>query len=237
MVVTEQKPMGEILESLGDEKNVFIVNCSGCPEGMETGGEAEVLKMKEGIEDAGKSVVDWAAIDFLCNKALAGKRLVRKIDSIEKADSLLVISCGIGVQAIAAIVDKITRPALNTVSLGGIQGKWRSEERCQECGDCYLAYTGGICPIANCTKSLLNGACGGYNDGKCEIDPEKDCGWILIYERLKKLDRLDLLRKARKLRDFNNMMPSAELRQQSFWDIEREVAKLCTPFPKGGWGI
>ncbi|HIE26788.1 TPA: 5,10-methylenetetrahydrofolate reductase [Candidatus Poribacteria bacterium] len=225
MVVTEQKPIEEIVESLGDEKDVFIVNCSGCPEGLETGGEDEVLKIKSELENAGKAVVDWIAIDFLCNKELVATRLIRKIDSLQKADSLLVVSCGIGVQAVAAIVDKVTRPALNTVSLGGIQGKWRSEERCQECGDCYLAYTGGICPITSCTKSLLNGACGGYKDDRCEIDPEKDCGWMLIYQRLKNLDRLDLLKQARKLRNFNNMMPSAELRQESFWDIEQETAK------------
>jgi hypothetical protein len=225
MVVTEQKPIEEILESLGGETTVFIVNCSGCPEGMETGGEAEILNLKEKLEKAGKTVVDWIGIDFLCNKELIGTRLARKIDALEKADSLLVVSCGIGVQAVAAIVDKVTRPALNTVSLGGVQGKWRSEERCQECGDCYLAYTGGICPITSCAKSLLNGACGGYKDDKCETDPEKDCGWMLIYERLKNLGRLDLLKQARKLRDFNNMMPSAELRQQGFWDIEQEAVK------------
>jgi hypothetical protein len=224
MVVTEQKPIEEILEFLGDEKNVFIVNCSGCPEGMETGGESQILKMKEALENAGKSVVDWIAIDFLCSKALAGTRLARRIDSIENADSLLVISCGLGVQAVGAIVDKVTRPALNTVSLGGIQGKWRSEERCQECGQCYLAYTGAICPITSCSKSLRSGACGGYKNGKCEVDPEKPCGWVLIYERLKKLDRLDLMRKMMTLRDFNKMMPSAGLRKQSFWDLEQEVA-------------
>ena len=224
MIVTEQKPLDEILAYLGDEKSVFIVNCSGCPEGLGTGGEAQVLKMKGELENAGKSVVDWIAIDFLCSKALAGTRLSRRIDSIEQADSLLVMSCGIGVQAVANIVDKVTRPALNTIYLGGIQGKWRSEERCQECGDCYLAYTGGICPVAFCTKSLLNGACGGYStEGKCEIDPTKDCGWMMIYERLKKLGMLDNLRKMMQLRDFDKMSPSDNLRQNDFWDLEKEV--------------
>lgn len=222
MVVTEQKPIDEIVALLGEGNKVFIVNCSGCPEGMETGGEFEVLKMKAKLEDAGKSVVDWICIDFLCSKALASKRLVQRIETIDVADSLLVMSCGIGVQAVATIVDKVALPALNTISLGGIQGKWRSEERCQECGDCYLGYTGGICPVTMCTKSLLNGACGGAQDGKCEIDPEKNCGWMLIYERLKNLDQLDNLRKMMKLRDFNNMMPSAELRKKQFWNLEQE---------------
>jgi hypothetical protein len=101
-----------------------------------------------------------------------------------------------------------------------LQGLWPAEERCEACGDCSLDYTGGICPITSCAKSLLNGPCGGAKDNKCEVDPEKDCGWIKIYERLQKIGRLDNLKKRRTARDHNKMLPSSELRKTSFYDIE-----------------
>ncbi len=131
------------------------------------------------------------------------------------------MTCGIGVQAVAKVVDKVVHPAANTVSLGGLQGLWPSDERCQACGDCALDYTGGICPIAFCAKGLLNGPCGGAQDGKCEVDPEKDCGWQLIYERLEKIGRLENLKQIHKPRDHSKMLPSKDLRQTYVYDLEK----------------
>jgi len=221
MIVTEKKPIEEILAFLKEDKNIFLLACNGCPEACETGGEKALLSMKEELEKSGKNVTGYALIDFLCNKVLVGMRILRYKGKIEKADSVLILSCGIGVQAVSKVIEKTVRPALNSISLGGFQGLWPSEERCEECGDCVLDYTGGICPITFCTKSLLNGACGGAKDGKCEIDKEKDCGWNLIYERLKKQGKLDKLKKFLNPRDFKKMLPSANLRKTHFFDVEK----------------
>lgn len=220
MIYTQNKPIEEILDSLGSEKNIFLLACNGCAEVCETGGEKVLAAMKTDLKKAGKNITGTASVDFLCNKLLVATRLSKETDEIKKADSILVLTCGIGVQAVATVVDKVVHPAANTVSLGGLQGLWPAEERCQACGNCALDYTGGICPITSCAKELLNGPCGGSHDGKCEIDPERDCGWIKIYERLEKIGRLDNLKQIYEPRDHSKMMPSADLRKTSFYDLE-----------------
>jgi ferredoxin len=220
MLFTENKPIEEVLESLGKEKNVFLLVCNGCAEACETGGEKALSAMKTELEKSGKNVTGTALVDFICNKVLVATRLAREMDKIKRADSVMVLSCGIGVQAVSKVIDKAVHPAANTVSLGGLQGLWPSEERCQACGDCALDYTGGICPITFCAKGLLNGPCGGAKDGKCEVDSEKECGWQLIYERLQKVGRLKNFGKIRKPRDHSKMLPSGQLRKTTFYDIE-----------------
>ena len=220
MLFTQNKPTEEVLESLGKDKNIFLLVCNGCAEACETGGEKALSAMKAELEKAGKNIASTALVDFLCNKVLVATRLAREMDKIKQVDSILVLSCGVGVQAVSKVVNKVVHPAANTVSLGGLQGLWPSDERCQACGDCALDYTGGICPITFCAKSLLNGPCGGAQDGKCEVDPEKDCGWQLIYERLQKVGRLENFKKIRTPRDHSKMLPSSELRKTSFYDIE-----------------
>ena len=210
-----------MLESLGEEKKIFLLACNGCAEVCETGGEKALSAMKAELEKAGKNLTGTALVDFLCNKVLVAARLSQVMDKIEEAESILVLTCGVGVQVVSKVVNKVVHPAANTVSLGGLQGLWPSDERCQACGDCALDYTGGICPITSCAKSLLNGACGGTHDGKCEVDSEKNCGWQLIYERLEKIGRLENLKKFHKARDHSKMFPSKDLRETSFYDIEK----------------
>ena len=221
MLVTKQKPLNEILESLGEEENIFLLGCNGCAEVCETGGETSLLAMKEELENAGKTITEDVLIDFPCNKILVSMRLSRHTNALEKADSILVLSCGIGVQAVSNVVKKTVRPALNTMSLGGFQGLWPSEERCGQCGDCILDLTGGICPITSCAKSLLNGPCGGASGGKCEVDPEKECGWDRIYKRLEQIGRVEFLKQYRKPRDHSKMLPSSDLRRALFYDLEQ----------------
>ncbi|UCF00259.1 MAG: methylenetetrahydrofolate reductase C-terminal domain-containing protein [Planctomycetota bacterium] len=221
MIFTENKSIAEILETLGAEKNIFLLACNGCAEVCETGGESALLGMKAELEKAGKNVTGTALVDFLCNKVLVATRLAREMDKLKQADSMLVMTCGVGVQAVSRIVDIVVHPAANTVSLGGLQGLWPSDERCQACGDCALDYTGGICPVTSCAKELLNGPCGGAEDGKCEVDPERDCGWLKIYERLEKIGRLENLKKVYKPRDHSKMLPSQDLRKTSFYDLEQ----------------
>ncbi len=188
------------------------------------------------LEKKGKKVTGCTEIDFLCNKVLVGKKLRYKLDKLKKAETILVISCGIGVQATGAIVDIPSLPANDTLSSQGMQGLWPSNERCAGCGTCYLALTGGICPITSCSKSLLNGMCGGQHDGLCEVEENRDCGWYLIFERLKNLGKLDNLKKIPKLRDFRKQDVSDKERNTTRWALEKEtvyVAQKTTPDEEG----
>ena len=221
MLFTKTKPIEEVLESLGKEKNIFLLACNGCAEACGTGGTKGLSTMEAELEKAGKKLTGTCLVDFLCNKVLVTTRLSREMEKIQQADSILVLTCGVGVQAVSKVVSKVVHPADDTVSLGGLQGLWPSDERCDACGQCALDYTGGICPVTACAKSLLNGPCGGTKESKCEVDSEKDCGWQLIYERLEKLGRLENLKKAYAARDHSKMLPSEDLRQTSFYDLER----------------
>jgi hypothetical protein len=223
MLVSEQKPFEEIMHSLHGERAIFILGCHGCAEASHTGGEKEVIAMRSSLEEAGKTVSGWAVLDFLCQKALVKTGLLPFRRQIKESDSLLVLCCGVGVQATAAVVDKVIHPGCNTLSMGGAQGEWRGSERCAECGECLLDYTGGICPITACTKSLINGICGGMRDGRCEHESEvRPCGWYLIYERLKKLDRVDRLRDMPGMRDHAKAEPPKALRSTTLWALEQE---------------
>lgn len=193
MLISEQKPFEEILSSLDGEKAVFLIGCKGCAEGCETGGEKEVLEMKQRLEEQGKAVTGFSLIDMVCDEPLTRLKLKAHEETIAASDSLLVLCCGVGIQTVAQAVDKVVHPGCNTVSLGGAHAEWREAERCLECGDCILDFTGGICPIARCSKHLLNGPCGGSQGGKCELSPDLPCAWQLIIERLTKLGRLDRL--------------------------------------------
>jgi len=227
MILSELKPFAEILSYLNGEDKVFLVGCKGCAEASHTGGESQVLEMKQKLEREGKTVTGYSVVDFLCDKALIKTRLFPHEAEIDIADSLLVMTCGIGVQATAAIVNKITHPATNTINLGGARGEWWGEERCRQCGECVLEYTGGICPLTACSKGLINGQCGGAKNGRCEVEPDvRPCGWQLIYERLKALGRLDKIKAMPSLKNYNKMQPPKHLRSTILWALERDETTL-----------
>ena len=221
MILSKQKPWEEVLSYLDGENNVFILGCNGCAQASGTGGPAQVEEMKSKLEEINKKVTGIAIIDFLCQKALVKSRLRTKVEQIGAADSILVMTCGVGVQAVAAAVNKVCHPACDTISLGGSRGEWKGSERCLECGECLLEYTGGICPLTACTKGLINGQCGGASKGKCELNPERDCGWELIYKRLKDLNQLDKLRRFISPKDYSKMMPDVKIMSTSLWALER----------------
>ncbi|OGO04191.1 MAG: hypothetical protein A2Y91_07720 [Chloroflexi bacterium RBG_13_54_8] len=126
------------------------------------------------------------------------------------------------------MADKVTHPACNTLSRGGAQGEWRGSERCRECGDCLLDITGGICPLTACSKSLINGQCGGSKDGKCEVEPDvRDCGWYLIYERLKKLNRLEKMTEMCPPKAYSKMEPPKRLRSTIMWALEQQEKEVA----------
>lgn len=195
MIVGEQKSLDEIMQLLGDAKKVLLVGCGTCVTVCFAGGEKEVgilaseLRMKSRI-DGHPMEVDEVTVQRQCEWEFIDPLASR----LQEYDVVLSLACGIGVQAMnERFPQSITLPGLNTTFLGipEKQGVW--EERCQACGDCILAVTGGICPIARCSKQLLNGPCGGSQNGVCEIDPETPCAWQLIWDRAQDLGTTDLL--------------------------------------------
>jgi ferredoxin len=212
--------MQEVLESLSGVGSVFIVACGGCPVGCESGGQERIDELAAGLAGAGTQTTGSVEIEFLCNKALVGTQLGYHLDALKATQALLVVSCGIGVQATGNIIDLPVVPANDTLSSQGMQGLWPSEERCAGCGDCVLDLTGGICPITACSKSLLNGMCGGQANGKCEVENERDCGWYQIYNRLEALGQLDNLRTLGRMRDFRKMDVPDTQRKTTRWAIE-----------------
>lgn len=220
MIYSQLKPFEEIKEFLREEKSIFLVGCSGCAEASQTGGLPQVMTMKRELEAEGKRITGYSVIDFLCQKALVKSRLLPKVELIREAESLLILACGIGVQAVAATVEKPVHPACDTVYLGDSRGEWMGSERCRECGECLLEYTGGICPLTSCTKSLLNGPCGGARNGKCEVDRQRDCAWELIYQRLQRLGQLHKLRQFIPPKDYSKMTVTGRLQASSVWSVE-----------------
>ena len=226
MLVTKKKPAEEILSLLENTEKVFLVGCNGCSEVCETGGPAATQATAEEIESKGKKITGTVNIDFLCNKVLTGTILVRKLEEVAAADGILVCSCGVGVQVTGQVVDKPVFPATNTMSMGGHFGLWPGAEKCGQCGDCLLGYTGGICPVTGCAKSLVNGQCGGTTDnGDCEVEEGRPCAWARIYERLKKTGRLDLLKKIVPARDKSKLMPNVATRKTLFWAIDQKTGE------------
>lgn len=221
MNATEPKPIEEIVESLADAQSVYVVGCTGCPVGCDVGGQKWLDEMTAALTDAGKTVAGGILIELLCNKALVGVKLGRVADEVLAADAVLVGSCGVGVQAVGNMVPRRAVPALNTICLGNYQGLWPGEERCAECGECVLAYTGGLCPITLCAKSLVNGQCGGTgDDGSCEVSPDHPCGWKKIYDRLKELGRLDDMRRMVDPRDYRKRMVPDAIRRTTRYALE-----------------
>lgn len=192
--ITKQKPLEEIEQQLEGLERAYIIGCGTCTTMTKTGGREEVLAMKESLQGLGKIVTGWTVIPTACDD-MTEDHLKENEGSIHNSDCLLVMSCALGVQKTGSYNSKPVIPAVDTLFIGIEDEPGHFHEVCDQCGHCVLGYTAGICPITACNKGLLNGPCGGTNNGKCEIDKEKDCAWTLIYKRLKEQNRLDLMRK------------------------------------------
>ena len=198
MLITELKAK-EVIESLASGK-VFIINCHGCREIRFPEKEADELQ-KELVE-AGK-VTGILTTDYICNAENLKLRLEKYADAIEAAEAVLVFSCGVGVQTVSDYLEgKRVYACCDTYALPGFQGVTPLEHDCKQCGQCYLNLTGGICPITACSKSLINGQCGGAKKGKCEVDPNMECGWERIYQKLKAIGRLDAMKCPVQIRNY-----------------------------------
>ena len=198
MLITELKNK-EVLHAQLQGK-VFILVCHGCKEIHFPEHEADAFI--EELESTG-NVTGTLVTDYICNEENLALRLQKHATAIENADTILVLSCGVGVQTVAAkYPGKRVVTGCDTVRLPGFQGVTPLEHDCKQCGQCYLNLTGGICPITACSKSLLNGQCGGAKNGMCEVDPTMECGWERIQKRLAEIGRLDALRSPIQLRNY-----------------------------------
>ncbi len=187
MLITELKSKEAISAVLSGK--VFIINCHGCKEIHFPEKEAEELQREL------PNVTGIFTTDYICNPEHLKLRLEKFAAQIDEADMILVFSCGVGVQTVAQMFEsKKVCAGCDTYALPGFQGVTPLEYDCKQCGECYLNITGGICPLTACSKSLVNGQCGGCKDGKCEVDPNMECGWERIYRRLAQVGRLDVLK-------------------------------------------
>jgi ferredoxin len=195
MIVAEQKSLDEIRSLIGDAQRVLVVGCGTCVTVCFAGGEREAAIMAAALRMASKLAGGEKAVSEVTVQRQCEWEYLDEIgDRVRGADVVLSLGCGVGVQALAErYPEAIVLPGLNTAFMGLPleQGVWA--ERCAACGQCILGLTGGICPIARCSKQLLNGPCGGSSGGKCEVNPETDCAWQLIYDKLKAQGRLHLM--------------------------------------------
>ena len=200
MLMTKLKSKEEILSLTSG--SFFVINCHGCKEvGFP---EEDAKALETALVEAGR-LAGTLTTDYVCNPTELTLRLKSCLGIIGEADAVLVLSCGVGVQTVAEYLeDYKVFAACDTIELPGFQGVTPLEYDCGQCGECFLNLTGGICPITACSKSLVNGPCGGTsNSGKCEVCPDMECGWERIIQKLKAQGRLDVLRCPTQLHDFN----------------------------------
>ncbi len=198
MLITQLKSK-DTIASLAQGKTV-IINCHGCKEVYFPEHTADEFQKELSAE---KDITEIITRDYICNPDHLRLQLEKYMDKVKDADTVLVFSCGVGVQTVAEyLAEKRVFSGCDTYPLPGFQGVTPQEFDCGQCGECYLNYTGGICPITACSKSLVNGQCGGAKNGKCEVDKDMDCGWERIYRKLEKLNKLETLQYPAKVRDY-----------------------------------
>jgi ferredoxin len=207
MIVGERKPFAQIKGFIENYNKILIAGCGSCATVCLAGGEAEVMTLASGLriaflrEENEREILE-DCVTRQCEPEFVGP-LAERVRR-EGVEAVLSLACGVGVNLLAEKLEDIpVFPGLDTKFFGATTetGVW--VEMCAGCGDCILHLTGGICPIARCAKSILNGPCGGSNNGKCEISPDTECAWALIVERMKRLGTLDQLDEVLPPRDWS----------------------------------
>ena len=198
------KAESELEKLLCGKDNLFVIACNKCFKEFETAYEPDCDAFVTFAQAQGKTITGTAKADFLCNKYKAEKGLPGMIP--EGTDHVVVISCGLGIQTVADVTGKSVIAATNSLNYTGHHGMALTKKACDACAQCYLTMTGGICPIVDCSKSLINGQCGGAKNGKCEVSPDKDCAWEKIQQRLAAQGRIgELTAQAVQIRDYNKV--------------------------------
>ena len=198
MLITELKSKETILSTLRGK--VFAIVCHGCKEVHFPEHETDALLQELSADGI---LIGSVITDYICDSENLKLRLQKFSAQIDAADTLLVFSCGVGVQTVASLFEtKRVCAACDTYALPGYQGVTPLEYDCKQCGECFLNLTGGICPLTACSKGLVNGQCGGAKNGKCEVDPNMDCSWERIQKRLAQIGRLDALKAPIQIRNY-----------------------------------
>ena len=204
MIVAERKPLEEIRRNLAGRKKVLVLGCGGCVTVCLTGGERQADMLASQLRTAAKVAGEPIEVTVRTPTRQCDREFIDTLKAdVEAADAVVSLACGVGVQLMAEVYEtKPVLPAVNTTFMGAHSGPGTWTENCRGCGQCVLAETGGVCPVARCAKSLINGACGGTNKGKCEVSRDIDCAWYLIYKRLKARGDLSFLRAEREPLDW-----------------------------------
>ncbi len=198
------KSADELAPFIAEANNIFVIACNKCFKEFETTYEPDCEAFEKIVADQGKTVTGSVKVDFLCNKTQTVKHFDDMIP--EGTESIFVVSCGLGIQTVAEIADVPVYAACNSLNYTGHHGMALTKKACDACAQCYLNMTGGICPIVDCSKSLINGQCGGAKNGKCEVSPDKDCAWEKIQQRLAKQGRIgELTAMPVQLRDYSKV--------------------------------
>ena len=214
MIISTNKPYEEIKRFLEQDKRIFIFGCGRCATVCKSGGAEQVEEMKKRLEEEGKIVTGTTIFTPACTLSKTKESLDEFMEILENTDAVLSMACGDGTQTVAKLLRNTpVYPANDTLFIGETQMIGRYEEACRACGECQLGWTGGICPVTSCAKGLLNGACGGADkNGKCEVNPENDCAWVKIYERLERIGQLENLLTIREERDYSKLNKKREVR-------------------------
>jgi len=206
MIVAHRKNVQDIKSALTEYKKILILGCGGCVTVCLAGGEREVgmissaLRIAFRLDNAEHEIVEMA-IERQCENQF----IEDVLENIQGADAIVSLACGAGVQAVAErFPNKPVFPGLDTKFLGILEAQGVWAEKCVACGKCVLGNYGAVCPMTRCSKSLLSGPCGGSQSGKCEVSPDTDCAWQLIYERMKAIGQLDKLMQPAPLMDWSN---------------------------------
>jgi len=195
MIVTKKREFNELMENIKNYRSIFLLGCSECAALCGTGGEPEVKAMKEALGSEGKEITGTFVAKSGCQVLGTKVELKPFKEAIDKADCIIVMSCGAGTQtAVELYEDKPVLPSNDSLFLANMTRLKVFDERCSLCGKCILDKTGGICPITRCAKGLINGPCGGSREGRCEVSKDTPCAWQQIYSRLKKLNLLNSLK-------------------------------------------
>ena len=211
MIGTTQKPIEEVLGALEGYQKIAVVGCDGCAKACLTGGSEQVQQFANQLRDHGKQVVLEATPERTCYVDKSHTRLDPCVDQLKEAEAIIVMGCGGAVQITRQVTEELdltipVKTALDSVGhMDTLVPGELAMEQCQECGECILNETGGICPVTKCAKGLLNGPCGGAENGKCEVNPDRDCAWILIYNRMAALGELGKLRGFMAPKDYSKM--------------------------------
>jgi ferredoxin len=210
MITAEQKPIDEIRGMIAPYKRILVLGCASCVAECAAGGEKETAMLGSALRMAARMEkqeveIEEKTIDRQC----VNEFIILLDDIIDKYDAILSLGCGAGVQAVGDMFPEIPIiPGLNTEFLGETKSQGLWVENCLGCGDCMLYYFGGVCPLARCSKQLFNGPCGGSVDGKCEINPDLDCAWQLIIDRLSRFGALDRLEEVYPPKDWSKKQGS-----------------------------